>query len=252
MTNPDDMPEELKNMLGGGSIRKLIEMMLGGGNDAKESFFAGLSDAEKEEYKALNEQSTTRIKELVSQCFLKGCTAVGVTNSIIDVTPFGGLTAYDNHSTHVGGTLTDVCMQTAFAHVTFAPDSDNKLYCENQLKPEGIAASIFAVVATVKKVIPASFRGAFGNANDETKTLRDHMIDAVLVEFYRLTAEKSCGHGVLHYHYDMELLTRAEFDRAHLLSTARYQLPAIPVSTVSGVDFLESLTFMDEDPESGG
>ena len=249
--NDDDgkIPDELKALLGKGLLAALLGQAFGvGGHDA---FFESLSEENKKRHKQLDDKVTARFDELKHTCFNHGCSVFGVARQNLQVSLYGGLSVYDNCTTHVGGTMEGTCLSSLTQRMNFAPESDEEIYSAKQLRPEGVAPSLLALAVSVKKEIPSMFAGAFAKPETDEVDLLDHLLDAVLVEFYQIADKKRADHGD-HFHYDMELLTRVEFDQAFLLGNEAFKLPALPVDSSATLDFLSSLTFMDENPESGG
>jgi hypothetical protein len=240
----DDIPEELKSLLQSGIFQLLQQLGGGGGLDV-----SAMSPEDKAFYEKTNARIQERFDEMMSTCFLGGVTAVGIGRDVMHVSTYGGDSVYDNLTTYVGGIDDDVCMHSQLTKLKFAPDSDNELYAEKLLRPDGVIPSVIARIFIVKREVPAMYAGAF--PKKEAPTLREQLFSAWNVEFLKVHNKKLAGDG-LHHHLDLELLVRQEYESEFLIGSSPLKIPALPVDHNAKLDFIESLTFMDENPASGG
>lgn len=238
----EEMMSKLFGMMAGGDI----ESMMHG------SLIDSFSPEDKAEYERIDKIMDARVEEMSRAAFHNGCVAFGVGRAPILVETFGADSVYDGHTCMVHAVEKDVCFQSNLRKMDFAPDSDEEIYTEEQLKPDGVASSLVARMFVVYKKMPDSFAGAFGKPEKKEKPeLSDHLCDSFLLEVAKVISKKRVE-GQERWQYNIELVARKEFDTEFLMSEERITFPALPVDLTSNIDFISTLEFSDENPESGG
>jgi len=244
--NSPDPKENLRNLLG----------MLGEALESQQNAdpLEGYSDEDKAKFKEISDRIMDRTKDLERACFLAGITCAARVNHMIKVDTFGADSVYDENTCMVHGVFENVCLSNMLASQAFNPECDEELYAEKQDRPEGRDASFIALIWPVKKEANVTFDGIFAppQGEEEKVGIVESFVDDLLLEIYKVDNRQRAAHAADHYHYDLELYARKEFSRDFVLGDAAFRIPALPLEQASGLDFIASLEFMDENPESGG
>lgn len=200
----------------------------------------GLTDfsSVSEEMKQYVEELETALNFFAERAFKAGCTAVSLSDRGVNVSKFGGDTAYDESFHRAGNTMENLCPMR-FSATRFAPDTD-----------EDVTPNQLMVRATmVRETIPPMYKGVFGTEAPR----KDHEFDTMVFEYMKITRTYPNGEeDSSHAHFDAELLVSQKVPKEQFLS-GEFMIPALPSTAVAdSIEFWESLEFMDENPPSGG
>jgi len=240
--NPEDgLPEGLQGFL------KLIEGLAEALSNPVDAIVEQLSEEDKEKYEKINKRLQARAKELESLAFKYGCTAFGFGRMPIVIDTFGADSVYDERTCMVGGIEEGACFLSDLSNLVFPPESDGEIYAKDQLRPEGIAPSIVCRAYTVHRRIPNMFSGMFEEKKEPA--LEDMLCDAVLLEFAEVV-KKERSNNADHFHYDLHLLARKEFETEELLGSKQLTIPALPIDQSDHLDFMSSMEFMSEEEDA--
>ena len=246
MTEDEDQDgEEKKNL--SKFLSMLGKLIKGKGLSPTEIIVGSMKPDTQSDFKKIDKLMDKRLNTLIQTCLNQGCTMGGVSRDSITTDAFVMDRGCDSHTTFLGGTVTDVCFLAAVDKMRFSKESDGELYTENQLRPEGMNPSIIVRLWPVFQEndlpeLPTSLEDVA-----KIEDVRPYLCSAIATEFYTIL-DKHREEGD-HFHFDMQLDQRILFDRDFMLSKKSFHIPQL---NMGGTNFMDTLEFMDENPESGG
>jgi len=234
------------------SLAKLLAMLQDGLKKHQEQDPASLLEKHlpqklKDQFVKTDEHVRNRVQEIQKTCLLSGCTAVGESPQVFQTDAFNLERALDEHTCCEDEMVTDVCLVAALEKLQFGAESDGEIYSEEQLRPEGIEPSILGRVITI---FQECHQAKPVDTPEELKDIDDihpYLCSGFAVEFFQVMKKHRMQHD--HFHYDLKLVCREIIDREEILKSTPFRFQKF---RMGDEDFLSSLEFMDENPESGG